>query len=145
MTEDDILDQIERGSARRVEVVRAMLMTHRPDVLLEFDGAIRDLRLGLTSARNAWHSISPAQRRALQACVDAGHLVKNADKRSRYDIPGGAAAALGISTIRKLIAHDMLDCDGGALDPEERVVASERGRFIVKHGQPADEMGKSVK
>lgn len=45
------------------------------------------------------------------------------------------AKAARLDTVRNLAARELVAWDGTAFDPEARAVLSERGRFVVRHGQ----------
>lgn len=141
----DVLD--EKSAADRV-AFRAFMQEQpgeRAALALEhWEQAMRDHDFGLTGARNSWHSISPAQRRVLEALEPGRELVRLRCPRSGY----GAVAtrsALGsikricrLPTVRNLASRGLLDWDGGALDPEARAVLSDRGRFVLAHGKGRD-------
>ena len=136
------MNEIERESERRSRSLRNMLYAEgRPDLVADFDRNMRDLRLGLTGARNQWHSISEAQRRVLTSLAEGRHLRRSPVCPSEYDAVGNAVATISrgcrISTVRALCARDLLACDGTATDPECKIVITERGKFVVTHGQAA--------
>jgi len=139
--DEEIMFQIERRSQRQLARTRAMLMeAGRSDLVSDLDTNLRDIRLGLTGARSAWHSISKAQRSVLEVMVSGRWLVRSPASRTRYDAHGEPFAVsnvCGIATIRNLTARDLLACDGTAFDPEARLVLTERGRFVLTHGRPA--------
>lgn len=108
-----------------------LISVDRPDLLADFDSNMRDVDLGLTAARNIWHSISAAQRHTLKTAI-YGPLERHGVWYGPND--GDFARVCKIGTIRNLIARSLVDCDGGAFDPEARVVISDHGRFVVKHG-----------
>ena len=106
-------------------------------VLAEHDKRSRDIDLGLLSARSCWHSISPAQARAL-AIVGTGRcLFRHPGQRNFYDAfgdPHAETKVCSIKTARALCAHELLAPDGGALDPEAKFVITERGAFVLRFG-----------
>lgn len=113
---EDVLQKIERES--RASTARVLDILHdmgRPDLAGELERNLRDVRSGVSSARNIWHSISPAQRRALVAFA-------------------AGATTCPLRTARPLCARDLLACDGGLLDPEARFALTEHGRFVLAHG-----------
>ena len=138
MGERDIIHQLESEMRARREYVRRIIAEqNRPDVLAEYDRAMRDLDLGITGARNVWHSISEAQRRALEAAA-FGPLFRWRKDRVVYSAPHRATEfKFRLPTIRNLIARNLLDCDGGVFDPEAKVVLSDRGRFVLRRGPEA--------
>lgn len=85
-----------------------------------------------------WHSISPAQRRALQyAAANEGRLERSfLSKRyiCRDPLSPDSETPIRVRTIRNLCARDLLAWDGGAFDPEAAAVITERGLFVLKHG-----------
>ncbi len=109
--------------------------------LARYDRRRRDLDLGLTGARNCWHSLSPAQRRVLEALEPGRELVRLRCPRSGYAAVAARSALDSIKricrlpTVRNLASRSLLDWDGGALDPEARAVLSDRGRFVLAHGK----------
>lgn len=129
----------ERHRAREPLFRRTILETGHPDaekILAEYDRAMRDNRLGLTSARNCWHSISPAQARVL-AIMGAGCELHQSrlrplmyDAVGRWNIPD----VCSLRTARPLCAHELAHVDGGAFDPERRIIITERGLFVLRHG-----------
>jgi hypothetical protein len=133
MTEDDVLLAIERQSRQRTEAVKALLLHQgRPDLVVELEASLRDVRTGVSSARSVWHSISEAQRRTLGRLRDGASLVR---RGAKYDAVGGrtdaVAAVCDIRTARALCAHELLACDGSTFDPEARFALTERGRFVL--------------
>jgi hypothetical protein len=139
---DPILQQIDYRSQQSRERVRAIIReAGRPDILTEFDRNMKDLDTGITSARSVWHSISAAQRRALMMLADGYELRRMPASRTKYE--GYCAVrkrdAIGyvcpIGTVRALCARELAHVNGGPLDPEKSIVVTERGQFIVKHGQ----------
>lgn len=130
-----LLAQMERADMLRAGEVRNMLLAAgRPDLVEEFDNKMRDIRLGLDGARNCWHSISNAQRRALSMMAD-GPLERRSMKPSRYVVRDNFACRL--ATARALCAHELVAPDGGAFDPERRFAITERGLFVLRHGRKA--------
>ena len=139
MDTDRLLIELERESERRSRTLRNMLYAEgRPDLVAEFDKNMRDLRLGVTGARNAWHSITPAQRRVLSLLAEGRVLRREPWSRTRFGAYGPPADAAGVvcglPTVRALCARELLACDGTATDPERKIVLTERGAFVVKSG-----------
>lgn len=139
LTEDDVMLAFEGRSRQRIEAVKALLREEgRPDLADELDAKLRDIRLGLDSARSAWHSISPAQRRALELLGEASALARAGCGYVTTGRPDGYAIKAGrLATMRALCAHELIACDGTVTDPECRFVLTERGRFVLKHGRAA--------
>lgn len=135
----DLQHAIEIKHEEDVARVRNWLFSEgRPDIVAKFDKEMKDIRSGAYAARMCWHSISPAQRRALSAAGDSGALVRMG---KQYNSVAGSAGICRLKTIRALIAHELLDCDGGAFDPESRVVISDRGRFVLNVAKETAECG----
>lgn len=90
---------------------------------------MREIDTGIYGARNAWASLSPAQRRVLTMAADHPQV-----KRGWPHV--------AIATLRNLCARDLLAWDGGAFDPEAAAVITERGRFVLRVApQPAGGAG----
>jgi hypothetical protein len=135
---DDILQQIERDSRERHERVRQLILSEgRPDLLAELDGQMRRIHLGLDGAGSTWQSISNAQRKVLLLMAEGRHLRRAPSSRTRYDAigePHAISNVCGLPTVRNLCARELCHVDGGAMDPERKIVLTERGTFVVKHG-----------
>jgi len=138
---DPYLHRLEADSAAKSEAVRQMIIeAGRPDVLAQYDEAMRLNRLGITGARATWHSISPAQRAALFGAAHwGGRVAKRKDSPRCYGfaVNGGVTGTLypiRISTIRNLCERELMAWDGGAFDPEAEAVVTERGCFVLAHG-----------
>lgn len=138
MTEDDVLQEIERESQARSARVKALLIAEgRQDLADELDTKLRDIRLGVDGAQSAWHSISAPQRRVLSALAEGRTLVRAPASKTRYGaigLPDAIADLCSVATVRALCSRELLAPDGGAFDPERRIVLTERGRFVVRHG-----------
>lgn len=118
MIDDDIFIAIETELERRTECVRQMMHElARDDLVAALDEQLRLNRLGVTSARNAWRSISPAQRRALLAL----------DMRRQPEVRAWA-------TIRNLAARGLVTI-GGCMLPGDPVELTEHGRFVLAKGR----------
>lgn len=139
MNSDDVLLWLDREDQKRTAAVRAVLIEQgREDLALDLDRRIRDINLGLDSARSAWHSISAAQRRMLELLREGKALVRAGGGYVAVGAPGGYAIKAGrLPTARALCAHELIACDGCAMDPEARFVLTERGRFVLSHGRNA--------
>lgn len=129
------LDEQSRESSRRVRQV--IMEAGRPDVLAEYEADMRNLNLGLTSARSCWRSISPAQAYAL-AVVGTGRTLRRTKYQptfyDAYGEPHAVSKVCRLNTARALCAHELLAPDGGALDPEAKFVITERGSFVLRFG-----------
>lgn len=141
VTQQDVEEWAERQSAQRTQAVRRLLI-EKGDIaaLADFDRNMKELRLGVTAARNTWHSISLAQRRVIETLVTGRYwLVRWAGGKNFYDAHGEPHALVKVAslpTVRNLAARGLIDWDGTATDPEKRAVLSDRGRFVWKHGRP---------
>lgn len=136
--DDELLLRLDRESHRRTERVRVVLLeAGRPDLVVELDTKLREIRTGVAGARSTWHSISPAQRRVLQLLSSGRWLVRQKHSKTRYDAHGEPHAegnVCSLATFRNLTTRDLLACDGTAFDPELRGVLTEHGRFVLVHG-----------
>ena len=128
---DDVVRRIAGGEPvadvldEKFAADRAAFRAHLADMgapganaLRRYDADMQDLDTGITGARAAWHSISPAQRRAL---IESGE--------------GKPPAARMISTLRNLASRDLIAWDGVAFAPESKTVITERGQFVLAHGR----------
>jgi hypothetical protein len=110
MTEEEIMQLIDADSAAKTEAVRAMLMEMgRLDVLAEFDAKMRDIRLGIDSARGCWHALSGAQRRTLEVLGTGRRLIRDTGYLSRYNAYGEGQPILNVCgrpTLQNLVARD---------------------------------------
>jgi hypothetical protein len=137
MSEEQMIHRLEGESREKTERVRAMLLEGgHTDALAKFDRNMRDIALGITSARNCWHSLSSAQRRVLQlVCESPRRLVRSPGTMHFYDAlgePYAISRASGLKTVRTLADRELLEWNGGAFDPERIAVLTERGRFVFR-------------
>jgi hypothetical protein len=118
MTSDDILAAIEAENQRSTEAVRQVLLDHgRPDLVIELDANLREVRLGIKHARSVWHSISDAQRRVLL------------DLEARRE-----PKVRTFATLRNLAHRGLIDLEG-CMMPGDPVRLSEFGRFVLAKGR----------
>lgn len=92
---------------------------------------------GVMAARNAWHSISPAQRRLMEL-LPGRTLWMSRHNGNLYEATGephAIARAAGAPTVRNLVRRGLLEC----VDGWRKVTLSERGRFVLAHGRPSSE------
>src|SRR5580658_3016903 len=135
---EDVQHVIETASAESRAEFRSWMLkwaeTNRGvEIALEhYDAAMRDLDSGVMGARSTWHSISPAQQRALRTALE-----------DTVDGKWVRGIGAGVSTIRALCARDLMAWDGGAFDPEAAAVITERGRFVLAHG-PTKEIADGI-
>lgn len=137
---EDVLQWADRMAREQRARVRQLIVdAGRPDVLADFDRDMRNLDLGITMARSCWHSISVAQQRVLQAMGEGRYLLRSMKTVTRYDAVGRGAIMdiCRLSTARALCAHELIHVNGGATDPEAEFIITERGSFVLKHGQAA--------
>lgn len=133
MTEEEVDHAIEADMRQREERFRAyMIEIGRPDLLAEYDAKQREYRLGIYSAKMTWHSISPAQRRALLDTERHGGRLTREGKEYRHRDRHQPYRPIRIATVRNLAARELLAWDGGAFDPEGSAVLTEHGQFVVK-------------
>lgn len=140
MTGEDVLQWADRmAREQRARVRQVILDAGRPDVLADYDRDMRNLDLGITMARNVWHSLSSKQRFVLRAMGQGRYLLRALRSAAQYDAVGRGAIMdiCRLSTARKLCAHELIHVNGGATDPEAEFVITERGSFVLKHGQAA--------
>lgn len=134
-----IIHALDAKFARQREDMRQLLYAEgRPDLVEEFDRKMREIDTGINGARNCWHSISEAQRRVLNLAATGRWLVRSPGTNHFYDAhgePHALSRVAGLKTVRNLCARELLAYDGGAIDPERKMVITERGLFVVKHGQ----------
>lgn len=144
LSKDDqtlVLDaEAELGRIRTRQVI---LESGHPDaarIVADFDQNCRDLDNGTMGARNAWNSISSAQKRVLTDMhFRRFALVARIGNTAIYDAVSDCVLIYDIcriKTVRALAARDLLDWDGGAFTPEARAILSDRARFVIAHGRP---------
>lgn len=128
----EVNEKIAADRARLREVIK-----HRPDLLAEYDARTSEIDSGIYGARSTWRAISSAQKR-IMLLLDAGRCLIRGASSTRYDASGephALANICGIATVRNLASRDLVAWDGGAFDPERKAVLTERGKFVLKHGQ----------
>lgn len=126
---DPVLHALELLQEQSLQRTRQMLYeAGRPDLVEALDRNIKDVRNGVAIARSTWHSLSPAQRRALQYAGKRTRL----KYRHSYCGLGEAEAPITKPTMRNLCRRELMAWDGGAFDPESAAVLTERGRFVLK-------------
>jgi len=107
----NFLHAIEGEMLKRNARVRAIIAESGPDAVAEFDRNMKDIRTGVSHARNLWHSITEAQRRAMTELSQGRFNCKPV-------------------TLRCLMQRGLAVWD--APKPE----LSEHGRFVLKFGRP---------
>jgi hypothetical protein len=133
------LDVLEGQAIVDREGFRAFLADMGPRgvaALAGYDKAIRDIDLGISGARGTWRALSISQRRVLWEIERRGPRLERVGKEYRA-IQGRHQpyVPIHVRSIRPLCQRELLAWDGGAFDPEAAVVLTERGQFIIKHGQ----------
>jgi hypothetical protein len=136
------LHDLERQSLEsRARTRQIILEAGRPDVLADFDRQMKELDSGISGARGCWHALSSKQRFILRLMGQGRYLSRSLRSPAQFDAFGRSPAMLDVcrlATARKLCAHGLIHVNGGAIDPEDSFVITERGSFVLKHG-PADE------
>ena len=137
--EERIIQQIDRESQEQRKRVRDLISeSGRTDVLSQYNIDMREIDLGLKSARSCWATISPAQARALAIAGTGAVLWRKQAYPLQYTALNGPLGvvlrACSLATARALCAHELLAPDGGAFDPESKFVITERGSFVLRHG-----------
>lgn len=147
--DDELLMRLHRESEASSEKVRAMLREQgREDLLADFDQKMRDIRTGVDGARGCWHALSGKQRFVLRHMAAGRYVAKSVSKPQNFHAyrngtealsgqPGVIRNVCRLPTMRNLSARELVHVDGGAMDPEAKFVITERGRFVLKHGQVA--------
>lgn len=131
---EDVLD--EKSATDRAEFRTHLAEIGGPDVLAQYDMLMRDIDLGISTARSVWHSISGLQRDVLRSAAEAnGRIVRRSFLPSVYSLDGSPCFLCRVATVRKLCAHNLFAWDGGIPDPEQAAVVTERGRFVLKVAQ----------
>lgn len=138
----DVHFLLDREQQKRRTRVDAMLREEgRPDLADDLAANLRDVDSGVSGARNVWHSISSAQRHALQYAANAaGGQIERVGKEYLDRLWTLPDRRIHAPTIRALCLHELMAWDGGLPDPEAAVVVTERGRFVLKHG-PMENVG----
>lgn len=136
----DILARLEQENRERTERVREIIReSGRDDVLAEFDASLWRLNSGVERARNVWHSISPAQRRALGLLGAAhGQRAYREEIRARYLCPFGSIVCRSAKTMRSLQRRQLVEWWGEWGDPSRIAVLTGLGRFTLKYGPQAN-------
>lgn len=140
--DDEVFLEIERRSQEQRERTRKLLLeSGRADLIIQLDQKYREIENGVDGAKSAWHSISQAQRRVLEIMGTGRCLRRSPGSRTRYHAygePHAVGNVCGLPTVRNLCARDLCHVDGGAIDPEAKIVLTERGKFVLKFGPPTD-------
>lgn len=137
MTEDEILQIIEADMRRKRERIRAMILgTSGEQALADFDREMRNLDLGITPARACWDALTGRQRRTVEA-LRVGTALVRVGKSYRITPLEYLGAVCSLATARALCRRELLAPDGGAFDPKQRFVLTERGRFVLSYGRRA--------
>lgn len=135
---DQLWQRLETESREKSEAVRRICIeAGRPDVLAQYDEAVRLNRLGITRARAVWHSISAAQRAVLKVAGEFNRLFLINGEYMPGRPPG--EPKIRVRTVRNLCDRNLLAWDGGVFVPENAAVITEHGRFVLKHRLPDGE------
>lgn len=138
---EDVQHVIEIQSAEQRDEFRAWMLKWSETnpaartALEHFDARMRDLATGVTGARSVWHSISQAQRRALESAEQHGGRLDRVGIEYRHCARHQPYLPIYVRTLRPLCSRDLFAWDGGAFDPESAVVLTERGRFVLARGR----------
>ena len=139
MGEAEVILQMERESRAATERVLTMLReAGRDDLAADLVGKLKDVRSGLNAARSIWHSITEAQRKLLLLMEPGRVLVLPPHSRTRYHAKGAPGAiddVCGIATVRALCSRELLAPDGPAVSPEDRIILTDHGRFVLSKGR----------
>jgi len=142
VADDDILQVIEAQSLASQQRTRELLLENgRPDLVAELDRKLKDIRTGVDGAQRTWHSLSGAQRRVLEELRTGRALSRSPGTKHRYDaigMPHAISRVCSLATARALCARELLHVDGGATDPERKIILTERGLFVLAHGAPSN-------
>jgi hypothetical protein len=136
---EPVADVMDEKLAVEREEFRSFLADQGPrgvEALANYDRAMRDVDTGHAGARNAWHSITPAQRRVLVTAAARDGRVQREGKEYRHAQGHHQLyRPFYVATLRPLCERGLMAWDGGAFDPEAAAVLTERGRFVVMRGQ----------
>jgi hypothetical protein len=142
MSPEEIDFAIELEWKRRRDVVRRVIQEHgSPKLLAEWERDMRDLDMGLTGARNCWHSLSEAQRRVLTILSAGRWLWRCRHSRKRYEAmgePHATGPVARLDTVYALVRHGLLQWDGPETDFNAKAVLTERARFVLQHGRSTE-------
>lgn len=131
---EDIEAVLEEKAAHEVADFVAYLRSEgKTDAADRYLAKVREINSGVYGARNTWHSISPAQRRVLLEVNEHGGRVERVGKQYRHRSQNHKP--IYAATIRNLCTRDLMAWDGGIFDPEAIAVLTERGWFVIRHGQ----------
>ena len=127
-----VLDQ--RELEETADFVAYLQQMGRPDLAEHHLARMREIDTGVWGAKAAWHSISAAQKKALILACKVQRLILRDGGALVYDTEH-EQAGIRYATVKNLCQRDLLAWDGGAFRPSDAVVATERGRFVLKHGE----------
>lgn len=135
ISDEEFLAELDRQSQQQNERVRQLLMENgRPDLAADLDEKLRDIRLGIDGARATWAALSRPQKDVLTGMVGRGrYLRRDPNRLSRFmaagDVSGYCVAGIHAATVNNLMARELVIWASG-----EKIVATENGRFVWKHG-----------
>ena len=133
--EDTLAVLDEKSNAEQAEFV-AWLRRESGDQAAERHLAkMREIDTGIYRARGTWHALTVSQRRILAEAAQHGGRVDRVGKEYRHANRDQPYRSVYAATIRNLCARDLMAWDGGAFDPEAAAVVTERGRFVLEHGE----------
>lgn len=132
----EIIQRIERQMREQIERTRRFLMSQgHPDLVADLDANLRDVRLGISSARGIWHVLSAPQRKALTFAADRD-LVRLWGNRSVFGFRGAAGKAKEVCQFRTLVplcARGLITADN--IIPPRKMQITEHGRFVLAKGR----------
>ena len=138
---EDLEHRLEREARARQANIRLMIETsnhpERERLLADFDRDMREVDTGIKQAQGTWWALSPLQWRVLAIVGAGGYLLRQWGPPHWYDFygwPEGIRKLCDVRTVRNLCARDLMVVDGGAFDPERKIVITERGSFVLRHG-----------
>lgn len=105
----DFLHHIEGEIIKRNKRVREIIAESGPEAVAEFDRNMKDIQTGVSHARNIWHSLSAAQRRAMTDLSQRRRTARH-------------------QTYVSLMRRELIDWHF------TEIALTEHGRFVLKHG-----------
>lgn len=128
---DDYLAELEHRDAANLARLRAMLVEKgRGDLLVQLDAKLHDIRTGVDGARSTWAALSKTQRNVMTHLSGGGHLIRSTARGNFYFCDPTYGASCGAPTVRHLMSRELIGWEAG-----RKVQLTERGRFVLKHGQ----------
>ena len=127
----------ERDQPQRAAFVAYLQSDGHAVAADDYLAKMREIDNGISGARGCWAAMTATQRRALtEANIHGGRLDRDG-KGYRHASRNQPYRPIYAASVRNLCRRDLMAWDGGAFDPEASAVVTERGRFVLKHGEPA--------